>query len=665
MTANLEPVREALEQIEEEIDIAPDEGEDFAGGAGWAGRREARPPKNMPEDCPVVPVGTEDGIFWFLTALGELRGLTADKVANKHIVAMFAPESGYLEEAWPRKKEIGLTDESGKPLLDKEGNKLKEWITVGWNTEIVSMLLMDCCAQRGVWNAREKVRGRGAWRADDGSLVLHCGNAVLMHGRWEKPGMHGAMVYPTQPAIPKPMHAGNVTADQIAPRLARAIRERGIKLDNKASPAALLFALLRTWNWARPVVDPILALGWIVMAPFGGAIDYRPIAWITGGRGTGKTSLLKVIAALANGALLQSPNATEAAVRQVLGQQSLPVNLDESEADKDNRKLAALVTLARLAATSQGNIIRGGQDHKATEFRATSCFLFSSILVPPLEPADRSRLALLELNRLPGGAKEIDWDVRELNAVGAWMLKRVADCWSRWPKLLDMFAEALMDHGGQGSRAADQFGTLRAAAELVLSDTMPDDEELMLWADLLSVRELAETSDAPEEGEMCLNLLRSRPVQLDMRGGQRLVSEWLIDAARPLPGSQFEPQYSAIFEGRAKAETALGRIGLKVVRYGPNDGKPKLPELWGTWLAVATNHVGLDQLLRDTKFDEGVWSQALGRLPGAIKSTDNKLVLRFAGHSSKLTLVPIDVALPRGDDDEEAAAEAEAEAERV
>lgn len=645
MTGHLQPIREALSRIEEP------EADDFAGGAGFAGRHEARPSSEMPEDCPVVPVGTEDGVFYFLTALGELRPLAPDKVANKNIVAMFAPDSNYLERTWPRRKEIAQTDEAGKPLKDKDGNTLKEWVTVGWNTEVVSALLMDACAQKGVWNPRERVRGRGAWRGDDGSLILHCGNHLLINGRWVRPGEYGGMVYPMQTPIPRPDGPPRARAEDMAPRLTAWLRDRGTEIPSDASPARLLLEILKTWNWVRPMIDPVLLLGWFGAAMVGGALKYRPLVWVTGGAEAGKSTLLELIGYLFNGAILQSPKASEAGVRQTLGQQSLPVNLDESEADKDNSKIYALIELARLAATSQGNMLKGGQDHKATEFRAESCFLFSSILVPPMEPADRSRFAYLELDALPPGARSPNFDrhVGELRAIGAWLLKRFADNWRRWPVLLEAYRDALIDTGKQKNRAADQFGTLRAAAELLLHDGEPEVEELVLWGTMLGREAMDETSSAEAEPMLCLNHLRSMPVNLVGVGPQRLVSEWLMDATAPLVGGPLDPMASEAKERRAKAQAAIGRIGLKVVEQ---DGQE--------WLAVATNHVGLARLLQDTKFRDGVWKQALERLPGAIKSGRDRAAIRFAGHQSRCTLIPIAVALP-GEDDGAAAVAREVE----
>ena len=617
-----------------------------------AQRRVGRkPPKEMPEGCPVVPVGTEDGLFYFLTALGELRALTADKVANNHIKAMFAPDIDFLYEVerWQQKKLVKTKGPGGEDIED--------WVITGVKTQQVTEDLFDVAAGKGVWNAREKVRGRGAWKADDGSLILHCGSSVLINGRWIDPGMHEGMVYPTAPPIPKPARKHDVTGQDLAPLLFAEMRQKLFKrfnddqqmvedaLPQDASPAYLLMVLMRTWNWSREKIDPVLAMGWIGAAMLGAALDYRPIGWVTGGKAAGKSSFQELLEWLFDGGMLQSPDATEAGVRQTLGQQSLPVGLDEAEAEADSRKVLGLVKLARLAATSQGNLLRGGQDHKATEFRATSCFLFSSILVPPLTPADRSRIALLELNRLPAGARKPRMDKREINAIGAWMRRRLADRWRFWPKVLDQYMDALIDMGEQGGRAADQFGTLRAAAHLLLEPEMgangvgmPDEEELEYWAGLLGRDNLIETAEEADEGPVCLAHLMTSQVQLDRGGKVMTVADWVVQAARPIPPDADFTLSGEIKAARKAANDALARIGLRVVA-GKLPGKERL--------AIAVNHQGLEPLFYGSKFAGGVWTQALGRIEGAERNAVPKI-----GHlNMRATYVPISAAVSIGEND--------------
>lgn len=640
MSLHLKPVADALAHpVEPPPDAFP--GDQVGGTSG--DDRGGRPPHEMPPGCPVIPVGTEDGTFYFLTALGELRGLTCDKVANKHIVGMFAPDSQYLLEQWPRKKLVKSTD----PM---SGEETEEWIVTGWRNDDVAMLLMDVAAQKGVWNAREKVRGRGAWKDDDGGLILHCGNHILIGGAWRKPAMYDGMVYPTAPPIPRPSREKNATAEALAPKLVGALRARGIAIAEDASPARVLLEAFKTWNWARPLIDPMLLIGWNGAAMLGGALDYRPLAWITGDKATGKSSLQKVIGDLHNGAILQSPDASEAAVRQVLGQQSLPVGIDELEADLDNRKALALVKLARLAATSQGNIMRGGQDHKGHEFQATSCFLFSSILVPPIPPADRSRLAMLELNPLPAGARDPGFDKREVNALGAALRRQLTDSWGRFGRVLEAYRDALIDFGKHGGRAADQFATLLAAAHVLIDDDDPEPDVLAWWGELLAFDRLAETADDSGEAERCVHHLGSSLVQLQGHGTPRMVSDWILQATEPmradLAGGDVETR-----DRRRNADSMLAKVGMRIVigkpRAGALAGEDRPQPVPGReYVAIASAHQGLARIFTDSRWKDGVWSQALKRIKGAIPNETQ----RIGGLATKCTLVPADMIVSREDE---------------
>ncbi len=654
MTANLEPVRAALGRVVDAPaeDFAPppvdrgfdraDDRADDRGGGRDAGKR---PPKAMPDGCPVVPVGTEGGVFYFLTALGELRALPPDKVANKNIVAMFAPESDYLLETWPAKKLVPVTDEVGNKLKNGEGEVMTEWIVTGWKNDIVAQLLMDVAAAKGVWNPMEKVRGTGAWRGRDGSLILHAGSHILINGRWMPPGEYDGMVYPGAPPIPKPAprELAKATGEMIAPQLAAMLRARGVEIADDLSPAGLLLELVKLWNWVRPEIDPWLWLGWNGAALYGGALGYRPVVWVTGDAASGKTTLMQVMGWLHDGGILQSSKASEAGVRQVLGQRSLPVALDETEATEDNRKLIDLVTLARLAATSQGNILKGGQDHTGHEFRAETCFLFSSILVPPMPPADRSRIGMLELNALPKGARDPAIDQREINAIGAWMRRRMYDGWARWPGLLAEFRDALIGVGGHKGRGADQFGTLLSAMHMLLDGGDVADGEAEALAEKLAVHKLAETADNTTDAVECVRHLRTSIVHLPGFKSAMGVNELVLQASLPLPAPGYASDYGDVKQKRAEAAKVLGRVGLKVMR--PDDPDPDK-----RFLAVATTHQGLGKLFEDTRWKGGTWSQALGRVEGAVRNTS----ARIGGNSIKATWVPLkEIATHQADEDDD------------
>lgn len=638
---HLKAVKEVLEGAQEPpID-------DFDGGDRGGDDGEIR----MPAGCPVEPLGTENNIFFFLTALGELRALAADKVANKHIVGMFAPFTHFLEseQGWPRRKEVDCRDANGKLVKDAEGNTVTEWIVTGWRADDCSMQLMRVAAAKGVWNARDKVRGRGAHRDGQGQLILHCGNHVLAGGSWVKPGVLDGLVYPTAPAIPKPGPADIQFA---------------IDVDGEEKEAPVGVAVLhwlRHWSWARPSIDPILALGWLAIARLGGAIAWRPTGWITGGAGEGKSTLMDLIGDLFDCGLLKLESASEAAVRQLLGQDTLPVVLDETESEEDDRQMQAIIKLARIAA-SGGNVGKGGADHTGHQFTARSCFLFSSILIPPLLPADKSRMAVLELKRLPPGAREpriVRPDRKtERQAMCAAITRRMVDNWGRWERTFEAFSDALIDYGQHRGRGAKVFASLLAAAHIMLDDDPPEDPELLHWGQELAVSRLAELADNDGDDKRVIQHLGTCLVQLAGSGSQRLVSEWVQQAVLP-PAAV--PSDEGEIEGRRRsARDALARIGIGIFvgkdrKRGAEEAERLLPVPGRRYLVIANAHQGLGKLFAESGWKgragaSGVWSQSLKRIEGAIPNERQ----RIGGVLMACTLVPIEAMW--GDDTTSAAA---------
>ncbi|MEA3053544.1 MAG: hypothetical protein QOG72_2447 [Sphingomonadales bacterium] len=618
---HLAAVREVLDNAYEPpadafADFPPHDGDGY-GGAERETPGDGR--ISMPPGCPVEPLGTADNIFFFLTALGELRALAADKVANKHIVGMFVPYDKYLEETWPR-----MTQDA----------KTGAWTAVpnSWKADDTSKHLMRVAAARGVMDVRQMVRGRGAWRDEDGRLILHCGNHVLYLGMWRKPGRYDGFVYPTAPALgrPAPEPAGTGAAVE-------------------------LLAWLKTWNWARPTIDPMLALGWIAIARLGGAIDWRPLIWITGGAQTGKSTLMDLIKALFDGGLLKLGSATEAAVRQLLGQDTLPVLLDEAENEEDDRKMVAIIQLARIAASGD-DIGKGGQDHKGVRFTARSCFVFSSILVPGLQPQDKSRFALLELGPLPAGQRAPKISAAEKRTMAAALTRRMVDQWGRWDRTLEAFRDALIDFGGHRNRGADVFGTLLAAAHLAIEDDAPHHEELAMWGHMLAADRLAEMRDADGDDRRCLNLLATSLVQLSGHGQSRSVADWVDQAVRQTSDG----------DDQARARRELAKIGLGFFvggirkRSAEDESDRPQPVPGRCYLVVANANQGLGKLFAETQWKgrpgaSGGWVQSLKRIPGAIANERQ----RIGGITTACTLVPVEAVWGDPSPDEVAVVAAE------
>ena len=210
--------------------------------------------------------------------------------------------------------------------------------------------------------ARHRRLARRRWRIDPSLRRLGLdGGTLALPG-----GVINTMVYPAYPPVQKPAERPQPAGD--------------------GGPAAEVLSMLKSWTWRRGETDVLLLLGWIGAAKIGGALHWRPNMWITGGKNTGKSTLQQVIGGLmGDGGLLQSSDATAAAIRQTLGYCSLPVTLDEAEAEaeaeEDNRSINALVKISRGSASgAQAHRGGGGGGATARQFILRTCILFLSIL---------------------------------------------------------------------------------------------------------------------------------------------------------------------------------------------------------------------------------------------------------------------------------------------
>jgi hypothetical protein len=545
----------------------------------------------LPPGCPVEPLGMLGQTFYYLDERKQLIGLDPSKHGKGYVIALFGRQSRLVHEFWPRYSD--KTGKDGKPIV------------TGWKSEIAAEMLMGACAMCDLFDPQGKVRGTGAHRDDDGELVLHCGDEIYItgvHPGYVKPGKIGRYVYPAGQSRPRP-----------DPQV------------QDSSAAEFLLMKLHAWNWQRPVVDPMLLLGWVGCAILGGALDWRPHAWITGGTATGKSTLQKLIRAIFDSAALTTGNATEAGLRQLLKQQTLPVLFDELEAAEDNRKSTAVVELARVASSGD-QVLKGGQNHEGAEFTVRSCFLFSSINIPPMPVQDKNRMAILELEQIEPGKAAPTIDLEELHLLGRRLRRRLVDQWHRIDELVERYKTALGAKGHSG-RSGDQFGTLLAIADVLLYDvadrqdvldrvdelTDPD-VRIAEWAHRLKADTLEEKStEIPDEDEAVLRLATSF---LQGRGG---------DEPRPIARHIRE----ALDPNKEEAQARLENFGLRIVEIRWNEsGEPgghkpspgKDPE--ELYLAVANNHVALAKIFSETRWSNGTWAQSFKRVTWRGKDKD-------------------------------------------
>lgn len=537
------------------------------------------PPPALPPGCPVVPLGMEGEVRHYLDAHGQLVSKHVEKHGRLGIMGLFGSQNHLPYEYCPRK--------------NKDGD------IIGCNWDELAKILMANAAAQGPWSAADKARGRGGWLGDDGALLVHCGAAVLAGG-WRSPGIYSDKVLIARPPILRP-----------SPIIEAADRGAGSEL----------LSLFGTWNWRRPSLDPLLLLGSIGAAFLGAALAWRPVVWIVGPPSTGKSTLLTAIERLFGGWLLRAVDPTEAGIRQTLQRDCLPVAIDEAEAEHDNRRLAALVKLAR-SCCSGDRLVRGSSDGEATEFTLRSVVMFSSIRQPPLLPQDRQRIAVLRLGEMLT-EQPPDLAPSRLRDVGARILRRVIDGWPRLPAALEQYKVALRAVGHR-NRGADLYGVVLAIADIILHDEMTDSDSAAELASLLDVTTLPEAEDSLSDQEAWLRHLLSSLLPIDGAGTKNTVAEWLRQAV----------ENDAFDQARTDADRVLGNHGIMVIR--PKGGRP-------THFAIANRHAGLDRLHQNTHWAGrsgafGVWVQAARDLPGAVAEQQ-----RFAGIKDRCTAIPLEL----------------------
>lgn len=542
----------------------------------------------MPPHCPVLPLGVQGGTIFLLDAIGQIRVLP-EPYGKGHILGLFLGDNNYICWSWPRNDRYGKVE--------------------GFEAMNAASCLLQAGKLKGIWDGVEKIRGRGVWRSKRGELVLHLGDDLWQGLRPLSVQELDGCVYPARPAIPRPWHE---------------------KIEPASSPLRLLLPLLRSWEWERPEVDPVLLLGWIGAARLGAALPWRPMAYITGDKGTGKSTLQELLKMLFDGALVQAADTSAAGIYQRIGQDCLPVAVDELESEADFRKQKAVLKLARLAA-SGALMLRGGDRHQGVEFQARSCFLFSSINTPPLEPQDLSRMALLRLKRLPQGRRKPVLDPQTWGIVGAMILRRLVEEWPRFSETLTAFQNELAE-GGMDSRGQDTFGILLTCADMVLHEGWDEERlrwptaegELTPWRELLKVDTMTEFEDAAENWRLCLDHMLSVQVEAWRNGTRRTVGQVLSEYYDKTEDMKLE-----------HARILLAQAGLTIVM--------REEYLRSPWLAVPNQNPLTRGLFANSKWagDLGasVWAGALRQAPTDVCQPGRA---KINGVTGRVTLISLE-----------------------
>ncbi len=615
MTDGAEKVRERFEQVEyidQELDdsqndgpLAPTSGESrgdsssddsadkAAGGDYDGGQGGGVVGSTLPPDFPVQPLGQVGSKFYFLTARGELRELSAGALSYR---------SNLVELMVGAKDPLKVLGE----IAPAEGKR-----DIGFNASAAADKLMQACAELPLFDQSMPMRHFGTWRAETSVPVVHLGEKVLASAKEDRRGRKiGRALYPAVPSRSAPGDTPAAAAD------IEWVRER----------------IARFWNW-RAADSADLVIGWIGQAALGHYPDWRTHMWIKGKHGSGKSTLIEIISSLLGGMSPGVKNSTSAAaMRQTTNRMAVARIFDEAEKkDEVGGGVEEVIALFRLMSGSEGaQVERGTSDHSGIRFELYGAGLLGSIIPGGMAPQDQSRFILVALNARKevenpeDAAMLLDELQRDAKELGPHVWRRMLDLApSRWDRTFRIYSSTVQSLGG-ASRAGDTIGAILAGWDLMLFDTplaCPEsgeiDQERMARAKEMAQPLISQTKEADEEGEgeRFLRTLFGAQLNKD-HGGVATVEEqlyYLQDALHdPAPSDQ----------------KLIARGGLRLLKG--ERGKRDL------FIANGENPL-LNQALRGTRWRGGGHRAALETIPD-VRPSDKPV--RVAGSARRGMVVP-------------------------
>lgn len=552
---------------------------------------EGYPDTKLPPGCPVIALGVNGEVSYFVDTLGQIIPSPAGSRTDDRLFDLFKGASNYVHHHWPAR------DRKGEPNYDNV-EKRKAW-----------NCLINAAARKGLFDPATRVRGRGGWPWGRKNEVFlwHAGARIYTshEGRFveAEPGEIDGKFYPAGPEMPEPWNAA-------------------VPIEDSPGPAILRH--LQSWRYRRQQLDPVLLTGAIACAFYGGALEQRPVTLLVGDRGQGKSSLQKFFKELMGDFLLDTANTTAAGIYQKVRSDSLAVWVDEFEGSAHgNARAQAIIDLARQAYS--GSIaMRGGSDHNGTQFQLSSSFFFSAIAPPPMEAADYSRMAVVSLLRLAPGSEEPDFPL-DVGVASRMLLRRLIDQWPAFRGYLEQWRRAFRK-SGLDSRFCDTFGHFLAGAHVLLGDEGMEEAGIPVTASEEAIGAWVTEATAYERGlivdnwRACLEHLLGTTITAWHEGAKPTVG----DVLRRYATTGIEDGLDIKPARQRLGVAGLGLVDLADDRAKGARGALRARESWMALhgedrrpylLVVPNKGPALAQIYTNTRWAGGGWRMALQQAP--------------------------------------------------
>ncbi len=491
------------------------------------------------------------------------------------------------------------------PAEDSKGNVSRN----KWSLDSALDWLNRLSVEHGHYDPKN-IRKSGCWWDTD-KVVMHLGSHLLVNGaKVELQDFGTQFIYEARPAI------GYKKTDLLT-------KEEALFIESTAKKIR--------WKNAH---SAYLSLGWIVLAPICGLLSWRPHIWITGGTGTGKSTIVSDFIKPLLGGMSITPNgsSTEAGIRQSLSGDALPVIIDEAEGNDANGrdKIQKLLELARASSCDSSSVItRGSASGESMDFVVKSMFAFSAIQEGIKLAADRNRIVTMELKAwsYQDGSmdlKQKSWHDLENclalinDSLGMKLITRSISMLPIIQENIEIFKSVLATKLGS-QRLGDTYGALMAGWYSLISDDSIGENQAIAVCDQIAWDNFTEESLGVEESDECMSAIMQTQIRYDIAGkGQTSTIGELVERMI----ATFDP-FHKFSTADEDARQALGRHGIRVDK---------------DFILVANKSVNLEKVLKDSIFGVN-WHRYLSRIDKAEKRN----TINFGGGlRSRCVAVPMD-----------------------
>lgn len=344
------------------------------------------------------------------------------------------------------------------------------------------------------------IRGRGAWRDGD-KISYHDGKET--YGEFDK----------------KKIYLRKTRADI-------GIMDTCIDKDKMSDMKNMIMKL----SFETPA-DAVRCLGWSVLAPFAGALKFRPAMLLTGPSGSGKSTVANmIIKRISNCLWLNGSESTVAGVRGMVQQDSCAIMFEETERDTDKKRnnREELFSLMRVNVTDDApDTVKGTKDGGFNSYKMQNMFGFIAI-DPTIESiADENRIFRInmirprnqhEWRKIESGLKFLlsDENCRGIRALTWKKLKTIFS-------LTDRIIDAIRDKTGRDYRSSYADGLLASAFMVIWAGSEnPTDEQINEMLD--KYYEFQPVDDHRDESEELIDRIMDEVVEVIYNGSREKIT---------------------------------------------------------------------------------------------------------------------------------------------